>query len=172
MWRHQTLKRHVCQLEHVFWATKCANRTKIDRGWPRKRKKRKKVGEESHKIVIFHHHVEVPFRTRSAPTFVSLYSRLPSFVPNIHCYFHAERWKKEFPFRKQAAYKTVLRATALACDSTDIYTQCKLDTRWQQMHGSNCWRDIFLQPNAWQKTEQMIQVFSAQQVSGNITFGP
>jgi len=38
-------------------------------GWPRKQKK---AGEESHETVKFHHHVEAPFRNRSAPTLVSL----------------------------------------------------------------------------------------------------
>jgi len=41
-------------------------------GSPRKREKRKKVGEESHKTVIFHHHVEAPFCNRSAHNLVSL----------------------------------------------------------------------------------------------------
>jgi len=34
--------------------------------------------------------------------------------------FQAERWKKAFPFRKQTAYITVPRATALACDSATL----------------------------------------------------
>jgi len=34
-------------------------------------KKEKKAGEESHKTVIFPHHVEAPFRNRSAPNLVS-----------------------------------------------------------------------------------------------------
>jgi len=35
-------------------------------------KKEKNAGEESHKTVIFHHHVEAPFRNRSTPNFVSV----------------------------------------------------------------------------------------------------
>jgi len=31
-------------------------------------------------------------------------------------FFQAERWKKDFPFKKPTAYKIVSRATALACD--------------------------------------------------------
>jgi len=41
-------------------------------GWPRKLKKRKKAGEESHKTIIFHQNVEAPFRNRSEPSLVSL----------------------------------------------------------------------------------------------------
>jgi len=71
--RHQTPKRHVLayQSEHDFWAIERAIRTKIatcglaeETG--------KKAGEESHKPVIFHHHMEAPFRNRSTPQLVSL----------------------------------------------------------------------------------------------------
>jgi len=39
-------------------------------GWPRKREK--KAGEESHKTVIFHYHVDAPCHNRCAPNWVSL----------------------------------------------------------------------------------------------------
>jgi len=41
-------------------------------GWPRKRKKRKKADEGSHKTAIFHYHVGAPFRNRSSPNLLIL----------------------------------------------------------------------------------------------------
>jgi len=61
----------VHQSEHDFWAIKRAILTKIAT-FGLAEEKEKKAGEESHKTVIFHHHVEAPFRNRSAQNLVSL----------------------------------------------------------------------------------------------------
>jgi len=69
----KTLKMHVYHSEHEFWAIKRAIRTKIATcGLAEETEKRKKAGKESHKTVIFHYHVEAPFRNLSAPNLVSL----------------------------------------------------------------------------------------------------
>jgi len=68
---HQTPKRHVYQSEHNFLAIKRAIRTKIATcGLVEETEK--KVDEESHKTVVFHHHVETLFRNQSSPKLVSL----------------------------------------------------------------------------------------------------
>jgi len=61
----------VYQSEHDFWAIKRAIRTKIAT-FALAEETEKKAEKESHKTVIFHHHVQTPIRNRSAPNLVSL----------------------------------------------------------------------------------------------------
>jgi len=73
------------------------------------------VGEESHKTVIFHHHVEVPFRNRSAPNlvFVDLNEEITpvKFGFKIFIGFSIGREvEKTFSFRKANGLLTVPRA--------------------------------------------------------------
>jgi len=60
----------VFQLEHDFRAIKRAILTKI--ATCGLTEETEKAAEGSHKIVIFHYHVEAPFRKRSAPNLVRL----------------------------------------------------------------------------------------------------
>jgi len=82
-------------------------------------KEKRCTGEESHKTVIFHHDVEAPFRNRFAPKFVDLADVITSAKFGCKIFIAFSRpsgGKKHFPFRKQTAYVTVPRATALAWD--------------------------------------------------------
>jgi len=61
----------VYHSEHDFLAIKREIRTTIATcGLTEETEK--KAREESHNIVIFHHHMEAPFRNRSAPNLVIL----------------------------------------------------------------------------------------------------
>jgi len=96
-------------------------------GWPRKLKKEKKTGEESHKTVIFHHHVEAPFRNRSSPKFGEFLELSDIIAPakygsKIFISFSRQRGEiKHFPFRIETAYITVPRATALTTSTCESH---------------------------------------------------
>jgi len=84
-------------------------------------KKRKKVGEEIHKTVIFHHHVEAPFRNRFTPNLMSLYFvdlaeviTLANFDFKIFIGFSRPiGGKNYFPFESKRIYNLYNSATQL-----------------------------------------------------------
>ena len=124
MLRHQTLKRHVYETEHVVWAIKRANLLKIAtcRRDEETEKYKKKGEQKSQKCDISPLCGGAPYEPISTKfvVFIGLINVITCAKNGFKTYIGFSRptgGKACFPIEKPTAYITLPCATALACDS-------------------------------------------------------